>query len=86
MVLDPDRLGLDLLRTLGLAAPPLWIVVLLRGLRLDVDVGWILGPGVGELGVVARLRRLVPLRLLQQLVVGRGLVRWRVLSRVLSAL
>jgi hypothetical protein len=51
---------------------------------MDVVLGRRVGPGVGELGVVAGLCRLVPVRLLQQLVVGLGLAR-RPLSGVLPA-
>jgi len=83
VVLDIHRLCVDLLRALGMAALPLRLVVPRRRFRMGVVVGAALGSGLGELDVVARLCRMVPLRLLQLLVLE--LLR-RVLPRVPSAL
>jgi len=70
LVLDRHRVVLGLVRTLGLAALPLWLVVLLRRLRLDLGLGFGLEPGLGQLVLVAGLCQLVSLGLLQLLVLG----------------
>ena len=70
LVLDFDRIRMDLLRALGLVALPLRIVAIRRRLRMGLVVGTELGPGVGQLDVVARLCRLVSLRLLQFMVLA----------------
>ena len=72
LVLDPCRLFLAVVRAVGLAALPLRQLVVRPGLRLGVVLGLPLGPGLGQLDVLARLRRLVPGRLLQLLVVGQS--------------
>ena len=68
LVLDGHRVVLGLVRALGLAALPLWIVVLQCRLRLDVGLGLGMEPCLGQLVLVAGLCQLVPLGLLQLLV------------------
>jgi len=84
LVLDVHRLVLGVLRTLGLAALPLRLVVLFRGIRMDLGLGFGVESGLGQLVLVAGLCQLVPLGLLQFLVLG-PLPRlgWR--RRLLSA-
>jgi len=70
LVLDRHRMVLGVLRTVGVAALPLWLVVLLRRIRLDLGLGFGVESGLGQLVLVAGLCQLVPLGLLQLMVLG----------------
>lgn len=78
LALDQHRMGVDLVRALGLAALSLRIVVLRYRFRVGLVLGRNLGTVLGELGVVARICGLVPIWLLQLLVLEllRGLLPW----------
>ena len=70
LVLDRHRMVLGVLRTVGVAALSLWLVVLFRRIRLDLGLGFGVEPGLGQLVLVAGLCQLVPLGLLQLMVLG----------------
>ncbi len=68
LVLDLNRLDLDLVRTVGMAALPLRQLEPRRLPRLGVVVGAGVGAGLGQLDVVAGLRGVVPQWLLRLVV------------------